>query len=145
MRAQTHRLPVAALLLAAALWGLWWYPFRLLAEAGLPGVWASAVCYGSALLAGVFFSRTLAGSLTRYPRRMVLLAITAGWCNIGYILAILEGSVARALMLFYLAPLWTALIGRWWLGERITRSNATALGLGLMGALIMLGSPGSGS
>ena len=37
---QTPALAVLALVASAALWGISWYPFRLLAASGVSGVWA---------------------------------------------------------------------------------------------------------
>ena len=45
--------PVAALLFSATLWGIIWYPLRLLEQQGLDGLWATGIIYLSALLAGV--------------------------------------------------------------------------------------------
>ena len=45
-----HRLlPVAGLLFSATLWGVVWYPLRLLEQAGLAGVWTSLISYSAAL------------------------------------------------------------------------------------------------
>ena len=49
--------PVLSLLLAATLWGVIWYPLRLLDENGLNGLWTSLVSYGVALLVGALYRR----------------------------------------------------------------------------------------
>ena len=41
MRSNHQFLPIFSLLLTATLWGLVWYPLRLLEEQGLSGLWAS--------------------------------------------------------------------------------------------------------
>ncbi len=38
-------LPVISLLLTSTLWGLVWYPLRLLEAQGLGGLWVSLVSY----------------------------------------------------------------------------------------------------
>ena len=43
-------LPVLALLAGATLWGVIWYPMRLLETAGLNGVWLTLILYASALV-----------------------------------------------------------------------------------------------
>ena len=45
-------LPVAALLTGAAVWGVIWYPYRLLLGHGIGGVSASVATYGVALVIG---------------------------------------------------------------------------------------------
>ena len=41
--------PVLALMFGAATWGIIWYPFRLLAQAGIDGVWSTIITYGLGL------------------------------------------------------------------------------------------------
>ena len=45
--------PVFSLLLSATLWGVIWYPLRLLEAAGLSGLWTTLASYGAALLLGL--------------------------------------------------------------------------------------------
>ena len=45
--------PVLALLLGAALWGVSWYPLRLLEARGFFGVWLTLAVYLGALLVGL--------------------------------------------------------------------------------------------
>jgi drug/metabolite transporter (DMT)-like permease len=73
--------------------------------------------------------------------RLWVLALAAGWTNVGFILAMLDGSVARALILFYLSPLWTVLMGYLFLGERLRRVTLLTIPLGLLGAGLMLWTP----
>ena len=49
-------LPVFALLLNALIWGLSWWPFRLMHEAGLHPLWATAAMY-ALVLAGLLALR----------------------------------------------------------------------------------------
>lgn len=47
-----------SLLLAASIWGLVWYPYRVLEAAGLPGSMASFLTYGLGVLPLVFWARS---------------------------------------------------------------------------------------
>jgi len=71
----------------------------------------------------------------------VLLVLTAGWTNFGYVLAILDGEVMRVLLLFYLAPVWTILFSYWLLGERLNGYGYTIIFLSFTGAMVMLWEP----
>jgi drug/metabolite transporter (DMT)-like permease len=51
----------------------------------------------------------------------------------------------RVLLLFYLAPLWTVLLARLLLGERLTLAGAVLVGLSLAGAAVMLWRPELGA
>jgi len=136
-------LPAAALLAAATFWGVLWYPLRLLEAAGLPGLWATLVLFGAASLAG------LPWAWRRPPGRealpwLVALAAASGWCNLAFVLAVLEGEVVRVLLLFYLSPAWAALLGRACLGERLGSRGLAAVLLALAGAGVILWDPALG-
>jgi drug/metabolite transporter (DMT)-like permease len=137
-------LPVLALLFSATLWGVIWYPLRLLEARGLSGLWASVILYGAALAVGFAWTRGLYAACARAPAGLLLLALAAGWCNVSFMLAVLEGEVLRVLLLFYLSPLWATLLGHWFLGECYTVRTLGALVLAMLGALIMLLDPDSG-
>lgn len=139
-----HWLPVASLLVAATLWGLFWYPLRLLDQAGLPGLWTTLVAYASASLPGLWVVWPLRHHIRREPWRLTALALSAGWCNVSFILALLDGTVVRVVLLFYLSPLWMVLIARVFLGERITAPAWLTLVAAMAGALLMLWDPGMG-
>ena len=135
---------VAALLAGATVWGLIWYPYRVLASAGLPGGAATTLTYAVALLlALLFLRRRLRGA--RPDVWLVAIALSAGGCNLGYVLATLHGQVMRVLLLFYLAPLWTVLLSRGLLGERLTRTGSATIGMSMVGAGIMLWRPELGA
>jgi drug/metabolite transporter (DMT)-like permease len=130
-------------MLGAAIWGVVWYPYRQLAAAGISGAWATLLTYGVALLLALpLFRRQLPGQ--RIDGWLLAIALSSGACNLGYVLATLHGEVMRVLLLFYLAPLWTVLLARPLLGERITTTGIAVIGLALGGAAIMLWHPALG-
>jgi len=139
-----HRLlPTFGLLFGAVVWGLIWYPYRLLEVAGVGGMLSSFATYGFALvLGGVLFARHWR-DLARLPKEALWIGIAAGWTNISYVLAVLAGEVMRVLLLFYLAPLWTLLLARLLLGERVGPQGLVVMGLALGGMLTMLWQGGS--
>ncbi|MBL8416527.1 MAG: DMT family transporter [Propionivibrio sp.] len=131
------------MLTGALIWGLIWYPYRILRDAGIDGVVASSATYAVALLLGLaFFRRSLRAFSPSWP--LFWLALAAGGCNLGYVLATLNGEVVRVLLLFYLAPLWTVLLSRLLLGERLNRFGAFVIALSLAGAATMLWPPHAG-
>ena len=135
-------LAIASLLYAAALWGLIWYPYRLLGEAGVGGVASSFFSYALPL---VGLGWLHADALRRARGRLawlVLLGLAAGWTNLAYVLAVLEGEVVRVLLLFYLSPLWTVILAHLLLKERLNRAGAMVMLAAGGGALVMLWQPG---
>lgn len=139
MNAATVRAgPVLGLLYAATFWGIVWYPTRLLDDIGMRGAWLTLIGYGAAFVAFSPFVRFAAGGLRRQPWEALGLVLAAGWTNVAFVLAVLEGEVVRVVLLFYLSPIWTVLLGRWLLHEHLTWRTWMMLGLGIGGALAML-------
>ncbi|GAB2180744.1 DMT family transporter [Denitratisoma sp. agr-D3] len=134
---------MASLLTGATVWGLIWYPFRLLEQAGLSGALATAASYGVALALGVILLWPRLRGLRLSPR-LIPIVLTAGGCNMGYVLAVLHGEVMRVLLLFYLSPLWTVLFSRLLLGERLNSVGFGVVACSLLGAVIMLWHPDLG-
>jgi len=134
-----------AVFVGAILWGIVWYPMRLLEGAGLHGLWLAFALYAAALLATLPVALRALAPLARSPGWLALLALAAGWTNIGFVQAVLEGNVLRVLLLFYLSPLWATLLSRLLLRERITPLAAASLGIAMLGALIMLWNPALGA
>lgn len=127
----------------ALVWGLIWYPMRVLQQHGISAEMTSLLIYVVALMLGsVFFSRAY-GDFRVYGKALFLIGCSAGWANLAYGLAVVHGEVMRVLLLFYLAPLWTVLLARLLLGEVLTRYGYAVIALSLAGALTMLKQPGS--
>ena len=137
-------LPTLGLLAGASLWGVLWYPYRLLGAAGIDGIWSTLFTYAVALVAGVIAFPRHAASLARVPPLAIVMGLAIGWSNLAYVLAVLEGEIVRVLLLFYLAPLWTVPIARIVLGERLDRRGLVAMALAFAGAMTMLWHPGLG-
>src|SRR5574340_1518245 len=135
-------LAVSSLIYAATLWGLVWYPYRLLSEAGVGGVASSLFTYViPLLLIGWLHARALRDARGRWAW-LAALGVAAGWTNLAYVLAVLQGEVMRVLLLFYLSPLWTVLFARFLLHEKLNRAGWAVMALAAGGALAMLWRPG---
>ncbi len=135
----THnRLAIAALLFSSSLWGIIWYPLRWLDEAGMSAVWSSLVMYlaAGALALPFLFKRNIFNASNR--RDLLFLAIAAGITNIAFLVALTEGQVMRVMLLFYLSPIWSVLLSRWWLKEHLSSSAIAMLCLAMTGSLVML-------
>ncbi len=138
-RQYENKLAVISLLVSAALWGVIWYPLRLLDDAGLPGIWSSMAMYSAAAI-------LVLPSLFSWPSVnqkgwLLGLALAAGVTNIAFVIALVEGEVMRVMLLFYLSPIWTVLLGRWWLGEKLSLMAMAYFILAMIGAVVMLWDP----
>lgn len=136
--AKTSGIAVTGLLTGALVWGLIWYPYRILEEAGVSGAPATLATYSVALLIAIaLFYRDLRG-LRRLDPMLVAIGLAAGWTNLAYVLGMIHGQVMQVLLLFYLAPLWTLVFARIILKERAGAVGALVVLLSLIGAAIML-------
>ena len=137
-------MPVAGVLSGALVWGLIWYPYRALQDLGVSGAMATFVTYLLAMVFGVFMLPRLWRERSTLGGWTLLLVLSAGWANLGYVLGMLHGAVMRVLLLFYLAPVWTILFSYWLLGERLNRYGYAVVALSLGGAVVMLWDPDLG-
>lgn len=129
---------VFALLYTAFSWGIIWYPYRLLAESGISGALASFYTYGIASIVGGFIYWRHWHGLRNLPLRAYALCLAAGWTNLAFVLATIDGEVMRVMLLFYLSPIWTLMLARFWLKEKLTPMSYAVIVLSLIGAFIML-------
>jgi len=138
---QQDWLPVISLLLGATMWGVVWYPMRLLEQAGVSGLWqALGIDIPPALLMSWALYRHR-DHLRRYGWQLFGLAVASWWTNTAFILAILDGNVMRVLLLFYLSPVWTVILGVWLLKERLSTQSIITLVCALVGGSLMLVKP----
>lgn len=145
MNAGPHRAwPTLGLLYGATFWGFVWYPTRLLEDAGMHGAWLTLVSYAVAFACFLPFVRLPSSARGARPPDLLVLLLAAGWTNVAFVLAVLEGEVVRVVLLFYLSPIWTVLLGHWLLGEHLRWRTWLMLGPGLGGAFIMLWDPAVG-
>ena len=128
---------VYSCLVAATLWGLYWIPLRYLENSGISGQWASLLIYAVAFF--FVFPRFLKLRADFYASKTlyILLAIFAGWTNLAFVLALLEGEVVRVMILFYLSPVWATLLAFFILNERLKKRNIMALVLAIAGIFLI--------
>jgi drug/metabolite transporter (DMT)-like permease len=135
--------PVLAILVGASVWGFAWYPYRLMAGLGLGGLFAAAATGAIAMLIGLVALRRSLHAF-RWSWIIVGIGIASGVTNTGFVWGSVNGHVMRVLLLFYLTPVWTALIARWMLGEKLDWAGIGLIALALFGAGLMLWTPDTG-
>lgn len=134
---------VFGLLFGAVCWGVIWYPYRIMQENGISGVVSSFYTYVIAVsLFAVIFHKHWRTAINQ-PKMIVWLAIIAGWTNLSYVLAIIDGEVMRVMLLFYLSPLWTLIMAHFWLKERTNKRGIAVIALSLIGAFVMFWKEGA--
>ncbi len=129
---------VASLMGASLFWGCAWLPLKALGEAGLDGLSLAFATFSLLAIVTLFFAFRQPGS-GNSASALVLIALLGGGANLAFTLAMVYGEVVRAMVLFYLLPLWGMLGGRLILGERVDGMRWLGVGLALTGAWLVLG------
>lgn len=130
-------LPFAALLFNALVWGLAWWPFQRMHQAGLHPLWATACMYAVVLVALLVWRPGIWRQVRQHPE-LWLLALASGLNNVAFNWAVTIGDVVRVILLFYLMPAWAVLLAWRILGERPTVAALLRLALAFTGVVLVL-------
>lgn len=112
-----------------------------MAEAGVSGVVSTFYTYAIVMLIAVLIFAKHWREIFKLPTSIIWLSLAAGWTNLSYILAIIDGEVVRVMLLFYLSPIWTLVLAHFWLKEKTPATGYIAIATSLLGALIMFHDP----
>ena len=128
-----------ACLYAGAIWGIFWIPVRAINDAGIHGLWSSTIWFAvpTILLLPVTILRFKSIKIAGISLQIT--AILSGVALLCYTLAFLYTDVVRAMLLFYLTPVWSTLLAAIILHETITWQRILAIILAIMGMLIIFG------
>ena len=138
MTRHPHHFKIAlALAISAGAWGIYWLPQRILEEGGLTGGWGTIaqMIIGVLLLLPIAMWRKIKGRSTGLELPMVGLLVGGGF--ICYALSFLLTDVVRALILFYMTPIWTTIFEMLFLKRRPGLERVLTLGLALGGLWIV--------
>lgn len=129
--------PVLALLVNAFVWGVSWWPFRHLQAMGLHPLWATTLIYVLSALAIVAWRPQALRQFLTHPA-LWLIFLGSGITNATFNWAVSIGDVVRVVLLFYLMPLWSLLLARLILNEKLTTSAVVRVAMALAGAALVL-------
>jgi drug/metabolite transporter (DMT)-like permease len=99
--------------------------------------------FGLSSIVMVMYNKGLVRHFRTYPS-LLILAAAAGLTNACFNSAVALGDVVRVVLLFYVMPLWAALLARIILKEPITPIVVTEMVLGLSGAIMVVYQPSAG-
>ncbi|MEY4843168.1 MAG: hypothetical protein RL195_598 [Pseudomonadota bacterium] len=135
-------LPIFSLLFGAFVWGIIWYPYRLMANAGVSGIYSSFYVFILTIAIALPYFFITKKKVPIWSKDFWLLALVAGYTNISYVLAVIDGEVVRVMLLFYLSPVWTIFLAHFMLNEDTQKRHYIAVFISLIGAFIMFWEPG---
>ena len=132
-----HNRPGTAILLSAFLWGTWWIPLRYMDASGGGGVWILAASFLLPLPVLAVVAMRFRGPMLKLNPPLAAAGCLVAVSVVLYAEGFLRGNVARVILLFYLTPVWSTLLGRWMLGEPITGRRVATIILGLSGLYVI--------
>ena len=137
MRHPHHYKIAIALAISAGAWDIYWLPQRILEEGGLTGGWGtiSQMIIGVILLLPIAIWRKTKGKTTGLEIPLTGFLIGGGF--ICYALSFLLTDVVRALILFYMTPIWTTIFEILFLKKRPGLERVLTLSLALGGLWIV--------
>jgi len=138
MARHTHHYKIAiALAFSAGAWGIYWLPQRILEEGGLTGGWGTIaqMVIGVLILSPISIWRKFRGKTSGLELPFTGLLIGAGF--ICYALSFLLTDVVRALILFYMTPIWTTIFEILFLKKKPGSERVLTLALALGGLWVV--------
>ena len=128
-----------ACLYAGGVWGLFWIPLRALEEAGINGLWVTFVYF----LVPTIFLIPVGIWRLKYLKlggfNLQLTGMLSGGALMLYATSIVYTDVVRAMLLFYLTPVWGTILGRLFLNENITPLRIISMIIAIIGMLTIFG------
>ncbi len=130
------------LVIGGMMWGLYWIPVRFFLDLGLTGPWPGIAMYSVALLGLIPLIWRERRQLALQWRGLLLSGVFTGAAFSLYSISLVYTDVVRSILLFYLTPIWSTLLGLLFLGERLSWQRFFGLVFGMVGLFIVLGDSG---
>jgi drug/metabolite transporter (DMT)-like permease len=103
-----------------------------------PEVKSLQIAFYRALFAGLALVPLLRPRDVSFKPMMLPMAVSFALMNATFVSALAEGTAANAIILQYTAPMWMFLASVWFLGERADYRNLAALGIGMIGIVVIV-------
>ena len=132
-------LPSLCVAVSGIFWGLFWLLLRAFEDHGFKGAWPGLVVYCVCFVLLLPFLPRRWDRIKAKAKTILVTGFFMGTAFALYAASLIMTEVVRTLLLFYLTPIWSTLLGIFLLGERVTFGRIAALVLGFMGLLVVLG------
>jgi len=132
-------LPSLCVAVSGIFWGLFWILLRAFEDRGFNGAWPGLVVYCVCFISLLPFLPARWARIKPKAATIFVTGLFMGTAFAFYAASLIMTEVVRTLLLFYLTPIWSTLLGIFLLGEQVTFGRVAALALGFMGLLVVLG------
>lgn len=127
-----------ALVLSASVWGLYWFPLRAIEDMGIAGSWSVVFLNACPLLVLLPVLPLQWHKLAGVVAPTLLASAFCGFAFTFYSNGLVETTVVRATLLYFLTPVWSTIIGVLWLSERLTKARIISIVVAFVGLYLML-------
>lgn len=124
--------------ISAAAWGMYWFPLREIEAIGFTSTWAVVLTNACPLIVLLPLVSLNLGQFKKNIFQTCLAATMIGLAFTFYAVSLVETTVIRATILFYLNPIWSTLIGLIWLSERQTLARIISIIIAVTGLYLLL-------
>ena len=125
--------------LSSALWGVLWVPMRYLEAAGLTGLWVVVLFHLLPTLTMLPFMGGMRTLSRQDWAKICLAGVLMGAGFALYAVGLVLASVTKTVVLFYMTPIWSTIIGYFVLGERAGAARWIAIMAALAGCAMISG------
>lgn len=126
------------IVLGSAAWGFYWLPLRSIEATGMSGVWSVVFFNACPLILLLPLLLLKVRQLQAVIVPTVIAAFLLGLAFTCYANGLVETTVVRATLLYYLTPIWSTIIGVVWLSEPLTRARVVAVFVAFAGLYLLL-------
>lgn len=127
-----------ALVVSSAAWGFYWLPLRSIEATGMSGAWSVVFFNACPLMLLLPLLLTNFKQIVGKVWPTLLAAFFIGSAFTFYANGLVETTVVRATMLYYLTPVWSTMIGVLWLSEPLTKARIIAICVAFIGLFLLL-------
>ena len=139
LKPRSDLLASLGIVFSSALWGLFWIPVRAVEEAGISDLWTGPVIFACVSL--IFLPVAIIRWRHMYSAGpgLIITGLMPGTAFALYAVSFNMTDLVHAMLLFYVSPIWSTLLGLMFLGERLNVNRVIAIMLGLGGLVVILG------
>ncbi|MDE0309567.1 MAG: DMT family transporter [Acidiferrobacterales bacterium] len=138
MKQNSVLVPSLVVAISGAIWGLFWIPIRQLDAGGISAAWTSLITFGIAGLLFLFVFFLQFRKTGRVPWNVFITGLIGGCSIVFYAIGFVLTEVVKTILLIYLTPIWSIILGRFMLNEKITPYRIAAIVCGLAGMIVIL-------
>ena len=124
--------------LSASAWGMYWFPLRIIESTGISSAWSVVIINACPIIILLPLFLFTYKNLQQNIKPVLFSALMIGMAFTFYANALVETTIIKATLLFYLNPIIGTIIGLIWLSEKLTIARVISILIAMFGLLMLL-------